>query len=101
MSKKKKKISLKQNFIKENIMVFIKSVIDDPNFGSQTKETLTTNKSKFGSTCELSSKFIENLSKLGIVEKAVALMEAKQNKTMKKTDGKKRNKITGIPIGRC
>lgn len=94
---KKKKIVLKQNFIKENIMIFIKCVIDDPNFGSQTKETLTTNKSKFGSTCELSPKFIENLSKLGIVEKALALMEAKQNKTMKKTDGKKKNKITGIP----
>jgi len=94
---KKKKVQVKPNYIKENLMVFVKSTIDNPNFSSQTKESLTTNKDKFGSKCEINSKFIDALSKCGIVEKAISLAEAKQNKTLKKTDGKKQTRLTGIP----
>ena len=54
-------------------MLFVKSVIDNPSF-SQTKETLTTNASKFGSKCELSDKFIEGVLKCGIMEKALHLI---------------------------
>ena len=95
--KKKKKIDVKPVFIKENLMLFVKSVIDNPSFNSQTKETLTTNASKFGSKCELSDKFIEGVLKCGIMEKALALNQLKEQKDMKKADGKKQNKIRGIP----
>ena len=95
--KKKKKVQVKPNYIKENLIVFIKSTIDNPNFNSQTKEYMTTNKDKFGMKCDISPKFIEQLSKCGIVEKALLLSEAKDNKTLKKTDGKKLNKVKGIP----
>ena len=56
--KRKKKIDIKHNYIKENIIVFIKCTIDNPSFNSQTKDFLTTNPSKFGSKCEVSNKFI-------------------------------------------
>ena len=95
--KKKKKVEVNGNYIKENLIVFIKSTIDDPKFDSQTKETLTSNKSKFGSKCEPSSKFIDTLAKCGIIEKAMLLSQAKQDKALSKTDGKKKNRITGIP----
>ena len=95
--KKKKKIDVKPVFIKENLMLFVKSVIDNPSFNSQTKETLTTNASKFGSKCELSDKFIEGVLKCGIMEKALALNQLKEQKDMKKGDGKKQNKIRGVP----
>ena len=95
--KKKKKIDVKPSYIKDNIILFINSKIDDPAFNSQIKECLTTNVSKFGSKCELSDKFIDSLAKSGILEKAIELKSAKENKDLKKTDGKKKNRITGIP----
>jgi len=95
--KKKKKIDVKPSYIKDNIILFVNSKIDDPSFNSQIKECLTTNMSKFGSKCELSDKFIETLAKSGILEKAIELKSAKENKDLKKTDGKKKNRITGIP----
>lgn len=94
---KKNKINVKQIFIKENIIVFIKCTIDNPSFDSQTKEFLTTNKDKFGCKFEVSNKFIEQLSKTGIIEKAMELSSVKDMKTIKKNDGKKQNRLKGIP----
>ena len=95
--KKKKKLDIKPNYIKENIIVFVKSTIDNPSFNSQTKDCLTTNASKFGSKCEISDKFIDALSKCGIIERAIELNTLKENKDLKKSDGKKMNRIRGIP----
>ena len=94
---KKKKITIKPNFIKDNIIVFIKCTIDDPSFTSQTKEYLSTNKDKFGSKYDISDKFITQITKTGIVEKAIEIYEQKNNKLLKKTDGKKQNILKGIP----
>jgi len=95
--KKKKKLTIKPNYIKENIMIFINSTIDNPSFNSQTKECLNTNVSKFGSKCEISNKFLDNLSKCGIIERAIDLSSLKDISNQKKTDGKKSNRIKGIP----
>ena len=65
---KKKKISVKTNYIKENIFVFIRSLINDPGFNSQVKECLTTPVSKFGSKCEIDDKFIDKLAKMGLMD---------------------------------
>ena len=94
---KKKKVDIKQNFIKENLIVFIRCTIDNPSFSSQTKEFLTTNNSKFGSKCEITNKFIEQLSKSGIVERSMELSSVKDMKSLKKNDGKKQTRIKGIP----
>ena len=94
---KKKKITIKPNFIKDNIIVFIKCTIDDPSFTSQTKEFLSTNKDKFGSKYEVSDKFITQIAKTGIVEKAIEIYEQKNNKLLKKNDGRKLNILKGIP----
>ena len=97
MIKKKKKIDVKTVFIRENLMVFVKATIDNPSFNSQTKENLTTNAGKFGSKCELSDKFMEGILKCGIMEKALALNQLKDQKDLHKTDGKKQTKLRGIP----
>ena len=55
--KKKNGASVKNTYIKENLIVFVKSTIEDPSFDSQTKETMTTPSSKFGSSCKISDKF--------------------------------------------
>ena len=95
--KKKTGVIVKKNFVKENLIVFVKSIIEDPSFDSQVKDTMTTPSSKFGSECKVSDKFIQKLSKCGIIEKAVSLTNLKDNKSMSKTDGKKRNTLRGIP----
>ena len=94
---KKKKVNVKPAYIKENIIVFVKSLIDNPSFNSQTKECLTTNKDKFGSECDISCKFINALSKTGIVEKVIELAQLKDSKNLKKNDGKKSSRIRDLP----
>jgi len=87
LSKKKREVKLQH--IRENLFVIIKSQIVNPSFDSQTKETLTTQASQFGSKCELSDKFITALYKTGIIDKAVSLTDFHENKKVAKTDGKK------------
>ena len=94
---KKKKIKVKSTTIKEQLMIFINCVIENPSFDSQTKETLNTPVSKFGSKCVISDKFIDKLAKMGIMDTAISLTEIKDSKLLKKTDGRKTRNIRGIP----
>ena len=89
---KKKKIIKPQN-IRDNLFIFVKAIIENPSFDSQSKETLTTQITKFGSKCELSDKFYEKLYKSGIIENALSATEVIEQKKLTKTDGKKINKI--------
>ena len=94
---KKKKVKVKSSTIKEQLMIFVNCVIENPSFDSQTKDTLNTSSTKFGSTCKISDKFVEKVAKLGIMEQAISLHQVKENKDTKKTDGKKTKTIYGIP----
>ena len=42
-------------------MLFVRCDIDNPSFDSQTKDYMSTPISSFGSSCEVSEKFIEKL----------------------------------------
>lgn len=97
IKKKEKNIKIKPSQIKENIVIFIDSVIENPSFTSQTKEVLKTKFADFGSSCELSDKFINKLAKSGIVEQVISLAKFKQESGLKKTDGKKTKKVKDIP----
>jgi|APGre2960657373_1045057.scaffolds.fasta_scaffold02440_4 DNA topoisomerase-2 len=89
----KKKKDVKQQHIKDNLFLLVKCSIVNPAFDSQTKETLTTQASKFGSKCDLSDKFFDKLYKTGILEKAISLTEFHDAKKMAKTDGKKTSRV--------
>ena len=91
--KKKKKISLKSNHIKDQLFIFLKTTIVNPKFDSQTKDTLTTPYNKFGTKIEIDDKLIDKLYKTEVVEKAISLSNIDQDKNAKKTDGKKRSSI--------
>jgi DNA topoisomerase-2 len=94
---KKKKVKVKSNTIKEQLMLFVNCVVENPAFDSQTKDYMNTAVSKFGSSCKVSDKFIEKVAKLGVMEQAISLNEVKQTKEAKKTDGKKTKTVRGIP----
>lgn len=94
---KNKEVKVSPGLIKENLVFFINSIIENPKFGSQTKESLTSKPSNFGSTYKATEAFLKKIAKSGIVDLVTKMAVFKQSATLKKTDGKKKIKLTGIP----
>lgn len=65
-------------------------------WGLQTKETLTLRQSSFGSKVELPPKFMNKVAECGVLEGVLSFASHKQDKAMKKSDGAKRQRITGM-----
>lgn len=105
MAKKKPKLAeITPALLKQSVVWFINSTIENPSFDTQTKEYLTTPAADFGSAPVFgtkadkeSLKFVDQLVKIGLLEEARHIMDAKSSRDAKKTDGKKRSRITGIP----
>ena len=93
----KHKMDIKPNQIKEHLVFFIDSVIENPGFSSQTKEELITKTSKFGSSCEITPIFINRLVKTGLIDLVISYARAKEMSGLKKLDGKKTKSIRDIP----
>ena len=93
---KKKKIKVNASAIKEQLILFLRCDIENPAFDSQTKDYMNTPSAKFGSTCTISDNFIEKIAKMGVMDTACSLTEAKENKLAKKTDGSKTKSVRGI-----
>ena len=93
---KKKKVKVNSNSIKEQLLLFLRCDIENPSFDSQTKDYMNTPHAKFGSSCTVSDAFIEKIAKMGVMETACSLTEAKENKMAKKTDGSKTKNVRGI-----
>ena len=94
----KKKIKVKPGLVRDNLAVFVTSMIENPSFTSQTKETLTTKMSAFGSSPKLSEDTLKKIvTKLNLVSTIVEAQSVKDAKDNSKTDGKKQSRITGIP----
>jgi len=93
---KRKKIKVAPSAIKEQLMLFVRCDIVNPSFDSQTKDFMNTPSAKFGSSCAVSDGFIEKVAKMGVMDVACSLTEAKENKAAKKTDGHKTKNVRGI-----
>lgn len=94
---KKEKITVKMHYVREHLRLFVKAMIVNPSFDGQTKETLTTPLSKFGSTCELPKEFLQHVFSLGLVERVIQHYKYKEISKLQKDEGKKRGRISGIP----
>ena len=99
VNKKNKELQIKAHQIKANLWLFVNCLIDNPTFDSQTKETMTLKTSNFGSTCELSEKFLKEISTSGVIEAIISVAKAKEEAKMARTlgPGKKKVKLLGIP----
>lgn len=97
VAKKKRKIDIKPAQLKDSLMLFVNATIVNPAFDSQTKETLTTPASKFGSQFKTAGKLVDGLVKLGLLDEAQSILDAKANRDAKKSDGKKRTTLRGMP----
>ncbi|XP_055857462.1 DNA topoisomerase 2 [Episyrphus balteatus] len=97
--KKKNKggINIKPFQVRSHLWVFVNCLIENPTFDSQTKENMTLQQKSFGSKCVLSEKFVNNMTKSGIVEAVLTWAKFKAQTDLAKTSGKKSSKIKGIP----
>lgn len=93
---KKKKIKVNVNSIKEQLILFLRCDVENPSFDSQTKDYMNTPSNKFGSSCSVSDAFVEKVAKMGVMDLACSLTEAKENRLAKKTDGAKVRNVRGI-----
>jgi DNA topoisomerase II len=95
---KKCKLQVKPAQVRNHLRIFIRCLVENPAFDSQTKETLTTKSSAFGSKCEIDDECIKKLIKKTTIIDAITLQaRTKQDKDLSKTDGKKKGRLTGIP----
>ncbi|CAO2827778.1 unnamed protein product [Amaranthus hypochondriacus] len=98
VNKKKKNANLKPHVVKNYLWVFVNALIDNPAFDSQTKETLTTRVNSFGTTCELSDKFLRKVvNDSGVVDRLLTWADFKETKDLKKSDGSKTRRLLDIP----
>lgn len=97
IQKKNKGVTVKPFQIKSHLSLFINCLIENPSFDSQTKETLLTKPSKFGSKWTFSDDLAKKVvSKTSIVENILEFARFKQNKELAKTDGGKKSRLIGI-----
>jgi len=93
-------MEIKPQHVKNHLFIFVNSLIENPAFDSQTKDTLTTKQSKFGSSCDISEKLIKQVMKSGIVDTILDWVKAKQKVDEgKKLKGgtKNQTRVLGIP----
>ena len=92
-----KKIKLKPQQVKNAFTIFVKATLENPTFSSQVKSECTSKSPDFGSKFEPPKNFVKNVLKTGIADELLALSKFKEMKELKKTDGTRKSKITGIP----
>ena len=86
---KYKTLKIKPAQIKENLTLFINTTIENPVFGSQTKDSLKTKISEFKVKCDIDDVFIKKICKSGLLDEIVQVAQIKQLAELEKTDGKK------------
>eukprot|EP00923_Selenidium_pygospionis_P050556 GHVN01087387.1.p1 GENE.GHVN01087387.1~~GHVN01087387.1.p1 ORF type:complete len:1160 (+),score=123.64 GHVN01087387.1:2-3481(+) len=97
LRKKKKGSEIKPLHVKPHIFIFVNCLIENPAFDSQTKENMTLRQTSFGSDFVMSKKFSKEVLALPIMESALSWVNFKEQLRLKKTDGQKSSRLSGIP----
>ncbi|DBB17682.1 TPA: hypothetical protein ACH3X3_002722 [Trebouxia sp. C0006] len=93
---KSAKLEVRPFMVKNYLWVFVNSMITNPTFDSQTKETMTLRSNAFGSKPVISESLLKKVEGL-VKEHILEFANLKQNKELAKTDGSKRSRIRGLP----
>lgn len=78
--KKKHKIDVKPNNIKQQMFIFVKCSVNAPVFNSQTKETLVSDAKTFDKEYKLANAFLTKIVSSKVVENVIAWAEGEQRK---------------------
>lgn len=97
--KKKNKggVNIRNAQVKTHMWIFINCLIVNPTFDSQTKEFMTLQAKSFGSKCNYSEKFMNAVTKSGLMEAILTWAKFKEHTELAKASGKKKSKLKGIP----
>ncbi|KAL8425445.1 hypothetical protein Efla_006844 [Eimeria flavescens] len=99
-AKNKGGMEIKAAHVRQHLWVFVKCLIENPAFDSQTKETLTTTVSRFGSKCNLSERTVNAVAKSTILEGVLLWAQTKAQvelrRQMSAGKAKGRERLTGI-----
>ncbi|KFA60232.1 hypothetical protein S40285_07732 [Stachybotrys chlorohalonatus IBT 40285] len=98
LDKRKKGHGLKQSHLRNHVFIFVRALIDNPAFTSQTKEQLTTKASQFGSKCSLSEDFLKKVAKSEAVQNLISFADRKADKMLAKSDGNKRSRVSNAKL---
>jgi DNA topoisomerase-2 len=90
----KKKVKVSSASLKQQLVLFLRCDVEEPSFDNQSKDRLVMPVDKFGSSCVVSTAFVENVYKMGVADFAMKMTNMREEK---KTDGKKKKTILGIP----
>ncbi|KAG5646884.1 hypothetical protein DXG03_001960 [Asterophora parasitica] len=96
IEKKNKAAKVKPAQIKNHMWIFVNALIENPTFDSQTKETLTLPASKFGTKPTPTEEFLKKVHKSSIIDNILSWAKYKADQQIKKTDGSKRTRLTGM-----
>lgn len=94
LEKKYKKVTIRENDIKSKLFIFLNSQIINPDFDTQSKETLKTRlTSKHISDIQISSKIIKQIMNSDIIEDIMNYIQLKERSELKKLNKGKKSKI--------
>lgn len=94
LEKKHKKIKVKPNDVKNKLFIFLNSKVVNPEFDTQTKETLTTKLTqKHIGDVNVSDKLIKQLSQSSIVEDILNYIQLKEKAELSKLSKGKVSKV--------
>ncbi|KAG8998298.1 DNA topoisomerase 2 [Tulasnella sp. 427] len=97
IEKKNKAAKVKPLQVRNHMWLFVKSLIENPTFDSQTKENMTLLPSKFGGKKPvISEDFMKKVLKSGIIDTVLNWAKFKADQEIKATDGKKRTRLNGL-----
>jgi DNA topoisomerase-2 len=94
VSRKNKGTEVKPAMIRNHMFVFVNSLLYNPEFDSQTKETLKSTQNMWGTKPDLSEAFLNKIAtKSGIVEQILSWNQGRSAKVLQTTGGKKRGRL--------
>lgn len=96
ISERHKDVQIKDTYIRENFTFFINCIVEDPDFDSQTKETLTSRVSSFGSKFSYPEEFIKKILKTRIEAEVVAFSKLKEMSAFKPADAGKKGSLRDL-----
>ncbi|CAL1137289.1 unnamed protein product, partial [Cladocopium goreaui] len=94
-------LAVKSQHVKSYLWVFINCLVENPAFDSQTKETLTSKRERFGSACRLPEDLLSEVLESGLLEslqewsKAMGKSELAQH--LNRSDLGLQKRLFGVP----
>ncbi|KAJ3448739.1 DNA topoisomerase/gyrase [Anaeramoeba flamelloides] len=80
--------------IKNYLIIFVNCLIDNPTFDSQTKETLSTPRSKFGSRFKFSPNFLKKVEKSGVIQSVLMWAKFQESKQLARKNGGRKKRLS-------